>query len=89
MDIEKICEAVHKAYCSERIRQGKEPYWTNGDYSLLDEPTKEYDRATVKAVLKAFKEPQLGCATTEELLDEIRARIALDCKLDYRTIDAD
>lgn len=52
MDIEPICETVHQAYCNERIRQGKEPYWTNGDYSKLDEPTKDYDRATVRAVLK-------------------------------------
>ena len=49
--IEEIAEAVHKAYCAERIRQGKEPYWTGGDYSKLDEPTKDYDRATVRAVL--------------------------------------
>ena len=33
--------------------------------------------------------PNLGCATTEELLDEIKARIEVDGKLDYRTIDSD
>ena len=54
MDIEAISEAVHKAYCNERIRQGREPYWTGGDYSKLDEATKDYDRATVRAVLKAI-----------------------------------
>jgi len=31
--------------------------------------------------------PNLGCATTKELLDEIRARIEVDGNLDYRTID--
>ena len=31
-------------------------------------------------------EPQLGCATTEELLDEIKARIELNGDLKYRTI---
>ena len=56
IDMEKVCEAVHKAYCSERIRQGKEPYWTKGDYSLLDEPTKEFDRVTVRAVLTTINE---------------------------------
>lgn len=32
-------------------------------------------------------QPNLGCATTRELLDEIRARIEIDGNLDYRTID--
>lgn len=34
-----------------------------------------------------FKEPQLGCATTRELLNEIKVRIEVNGKLDYRTID--
>jgi len=51
MNIENICEAVHKAYCEERVRQGREPYWTGGDYSKLDEANKDYDRVTVQAVL--------------------------------------
>lgn len=54
IDIESVCEMVHKAYCEERIRQGREPYWTGGDYSKLDEATKDYDRVTVRAVLKAI-----------------------------------
>lgn len=32
-------------------------------------------------------QPNLGCATTKELLDEIRARIEKDGKLYYRTVD--
>ncbi|KKN78827.1 hypothetical protein LCGC14_0345990 [marine sediment metagenome] len=53
-EIERISEVVHKAYCKQyEIKHGK-PYWTNGDYSLLDEPTKEFDRATVRAVLEAI-----------------------------------
>ncbi|KKL78870.1 hypothetical protein LCGC14_2020500 [marine sediment metagenome] len=64
MDIEKLVEAVHKAYCDERIRQRKETYWTNGDYNKLDEVAKEYDRATVRAVLEAvnFEELQKDLA---------------------------
>lgn len=50
-ELEVICAEVHKAYCDERIRQGKEPYWTGGDYNKLDETAKDYDRVTVKAVL--------------------------------------
>lgn len=59
VDIETICKAVHKAYCEERIRQKKEPYWTGGDYSKLDEATKDYDRAIVRAVLQAVNYDQL------------------------------
>jgi hypothetical protein len=33
--------------------------------------------------------PNLGCATTRELLAEITARIEIDGNLDYRTIDSD
>jgi len=43
----------------------------------------------IKKLFVAFKEPQLGCATTEELLNEIKVRIEMDGKLDYRTIDSD
>ena len=35
------------------------------------------------------EEPRLGCATTRELLAEIKSRIELDGKLEYRTIDVD
>ena len=52
--LEFICEKVHQAYCVERIRQGKPPYWTGGDYSKLDDNAKELDRATVRAVIEAL-----------------------------------
>ena len=32
------------------------------------------------------EQPNLGCATTRELLDEIRDRIEIDGNLDYRTV---
>lgn len=41
----------------------------------------------VEKLFKDFKEPQLGCATTRELLAEIKARIEVDGNLDYRTVD--
>jgi hypothetical protein len=56
MDIEKIASAVHVAYCDDYLKRKGIPYWTNGDYSLLNEETKEIDRATVRAVLRALKE---------------------------------
>jgi hypothetical protein len=55
-EIELIAEKVHKAYCDNYKQRKDEPYWTNGDYSKLDDETKEIDRATVRAVLKAIKE---------------------------------
>jgi len=39
-------------------------------------------------VKKEWEEPKLGCATTRQLLAEIRARLEVDGKLDYRTIDS-
>ena len=33
--------------------------------------------------------PNLGCATTGQLIDELRARVNLDGTADYRTIDMD
>ena len=53
-DIETLAASVHRAYCENHIQRKGEPYWTGGDYSLLDEATKEIDRATVRAVLAAL-----------------------------------
>lgn len=50
--VEKCAEAVHKAYCDNYFARNASEYWTRGDYSLLNEETKEIDRATVRAVLK-------------------------------------
>ena len=54
--IEKLAERVHWAYCANyELRKGEE-YWTKGDYSKLDEDTKEIDRAIVRAVLEGIHE---------------------------------
>ena len=50
-DIEVMAELVHKSYCQYQLDNGKE-YWTKGDYSLLDDKTKEIDRYTVRAISK-------------------------------------
>ena len=44
--------------------------------------------AMVDRIRDLDKQPRLGCATTGELLDEIRARIAINNGLGYRTIDS-
>ena len=49
--LEKCSEAVHKSYCEDyKLRHGKD-YWTKGNYSLLNERTKDIDRKTARAVL--------------------------------------
>ncbi len=51
MNIEKVAAAVHKAYCANYLKHKGKPYFTGGEYALLDDEAKEIDRATVKAVL--------------------------------------
>lgn len=55
------------------------------DVDLADAIANEIHK--LDTLFLAFKEPQLGYATTGELLDEIKARIGVDGKLGYRTID--
>lgn len=56
-------------------------------------PSKELEELAERTVarlnqaeLKAY--PKLGLATTRELLQELTARIEVDGKLDYRTVDS-
>jgi len=58
--LEKCAEAVHRAYCACHLKNKGDEYWTKGDYSLLDEPTKQIDRETVKAVFKVLQENGLS-----------------------------
>ena len=55
-NMEYICEQVHKAYCKYKKEKTGEEYWTKGDYSLLKDEGKEYDRRTVRAVIQAITE---------------------------------
>ncbi len=52
VDMEILAAAVHDAYCRYYVKTHGEQYWTNGDYKLLNEETKEIDRETVRAVLR-------------------------------------
>ena len=54
IDIEGICEKVHKAYCKYHLENKGTEYWTKGDYNKLTEEGKEYDRRTVGAVINAI-----------------------------------
>ena len=40
-----------------------------------------------KILVKDMYAPHLGCATTREIIEELKTRIEVDGKLDYRTID--
>ena len=41
---EKLSAEIHKCYCRAYERRFGKAYWTGGDYSKLDEETKDYDR---------------------------------------------
>lgn len=42
--MEELSAEIHTLYCKQYEKDNGKPYWTNGDYTLLDERTKEYDR---------------------------------------------
>ena len=69
----QIKEALARGYCTDRNSK-----------KVLD-PDLIEDMAI--EIGKLPQEPYLGCATTKELLEEIKARIEIDGKLEYRTID--
>ncbi len=45
--------------------------------------------AFAEILVKEMYSPALGCATTGQILDELRARIEVDGKLDYKTIESE
>lgn len=60
-ETEALSEKIHHLYCAQYEKDHGEPYWTNGDYSKLDERTKEYDRNIAR-----FIHHQLQKAREEE-----------------------
>ena len=75
----EIRGAVARGWCS------KENESKIMDVTLAEAISKE----VYSLIAQSPKEPYLGCATTRELLAEILARIEVDGKLDYKTIDSD
>lgn len=49
--MEELSERIHHLYCEQYEKDNGKPYWTNGDYSKLDERTKEYDRNIARFVI--------------------------------------
>ena len=77
MELDKIQGAVARGWCSPK-----------NERKIMDVDLAESISLEVKKLFDDFKEPQLGCATTRELLNEIKVRIEVDGKLGYRTIDS-
>lgn len=65
-ETEALSEKIHHLYCAQYEKDHGEPYWTNGDYSKLDERTKEYDRNIAR-----FIHQQLQKAREDWLRSEI------------------
>lgn len=49
--LELLAETVHKSYCEDYQQKNGKTHWTNGDYSLLEEATKDTNRKIIIAVL--------------------------------------
>ena len=58
-----------------------------GDKAKNKEMDADLAEEFAKILVKHMYEPHLGCATTREILEELKVRIEMDGKLDYRTID--
>ena len=53
--VEKLSEQIHKVYCDYYQQRHGKPYWTNGDYGLLEDATKEADRFMARFILRRDK----------------------------------
>ena len=87
LEIETIAEKVHIAYCEQYKKKKGKPYWTDGDYSKLDEATKEYDRVTVRTVLTALcreKKIQEQVESRKQLEDYVKGLEKRLKKIDRR-----
>ncbi|KKN74633.1 hypothetical protein LCGC14_0388350 [marine sediment metagenome] len=66
-DIEELSEEIHKLYCDQYLKDHGKPYWTNGDYSKLDEKTKEYDRNIARFILEREPLPPSTPITEDDI----------------------
>jgi len=77
-ELEKLSEQIHRVYCDYHRQVKGAEYWTKGDYSLLDDDTKEADRFMAR-----FLQSQL--TTKEEEISTLKAQLAVleDAILQY------
>jgi hypothetical protein len=57
--IETLSREIHQLYCEEYKKQNGKDYWTKGNYDLLAEKTKEFDRNIAKWHLQKIMEYQI------------------------------
>jgi hypothetical protein len=53
-NIERLSRMIHQIYCKTYAHVYGEEYWTKGNYDLLAESTKEFDRAIARFILENF-----------------------------------
>lgn len=54
--LEVLSAVIHQIYCDQYLKDHQVPYWTGGDYSKLDEKTKEYDRNIARFIMSDREE---------------------------------
>lgn len=67
-EIETLSAEVHQLYCAQYLKDHGKKYWTDGDYSKLEERVKEYDRNIVRWHL-THRHPRLGISHCMNLGD--------------------
>jgi hypothetical protein len=70
-EIESVSAEIHKCYCRAYERRFGKPYWTNGDYSKLDEETKNYDREMARWHLEQIRVERSPLREAEEAMKEL------------------
>ncbi len=83
---ERKMKEEKKKEASELGRQKAAQAWCTPETEGT-EMDPELAKAFARIIDEIWSLPWLGNATTKELLDEITARIEMDGKLDYRTVD--
>lgn len=54
--LEALSEEIHHLYCAQYLKDHGKPYWTEGNYSKLDERTKECDRNIARFIARKIAE---------------------------------
>lgn len=75
--VEIISSEIHKCYCRVYERRFGKPYWTNGDYSKLDELTKDYDREMAEFIIQDRRR------IVEPLIRELKECNELGLRISY------
>jgi len=82
--IEELSAEIHKCYCRAYERRYGKPYWTNEDYSKLEEATKDYDREMARWHLEQIESLQ---AKLKEYEDDYKNIYKETCSVEYAKDD--